>query len=135
MADPLFLTLAEVIEIHADQITRYGGQDGVRDFGLLESALAQPEASFAGEWLHQGLHEMAAAYAYHLCQNHPFLDGNKRVALASALIFLALNGVSLLDPKGKLKDAMRAIATGKMDKQAFAGLLHGLPKLATRPKR
>ena len=81
MAEPLFLVLAEVIEVHADQVKRYGGHDGVRDFGLLESALAQPEASFTGEWLHRGLYDMAAAYAYHLCQNHPFIDGKKRTAL------------------------------------------------------
>jgi death-on-curing protein len=87
VADILFLTLAEAIEIHTDQIHRYGGQSGVRDLGLLESALAQPEASFAGEWLHGDIYEMAAAYAYHLCQNHPFVDGNKRTALTTALVF------------------------------------------------
>ncbi len=82
MPEPCFLTLAEVIEIHVDQIKRYGGRQGIRDFGLLESALAQPEASFGGEWLHRDVYEMAAAYAYHICQNHPFIDGNKRTALA-----------------------------------------------------
>ena len=75
MTVPLFLTLAEVIEIHTDQIQRYGGQAGLRDLALLESAIAQPEASFAEEWLHADRYEMAAAYAYHLCQNHPFIDG------------------------------------------------------------
>ena len=128
MAEPLFLTLAEVIAIHADQITRYGGQGGVRDFGLLESALAQPEASFAGEWLHHDRYEMAAAYAYHLCQNHPFLDGNKRTALACALVFLALNGLGLRDPKGVLKGAMLSIASGHMLKPQFAALLRTLPR-------
>ena len=77
MVDPLFLTLAEAIELHADQIHRYGGQAGLRDLALIESALAQPEASFAGEWLHGEHYAMAAAYAYHLCQNHPFIGGNK----------------------------------------------------------
>ena len=132
MREPLFLTLAEVIEIHADQIKRYGGQEGVRDFGLLESALAQPEASFAGEWLHQGLYEMAVAYTYHLCQNHPFLDGNKRTALACALVFLELNGLSVRDPKGRLKDAMLDMASGKMGKSRFAALLQQLPKTKQR---
>ena len=127
MADPVFLNLAEVIEVHADQIKRYGGQDGVRDFGLLESALAQPEASFAGEWLHKGLYEMAAAYAYHLCQNHPFIDGNKRAALACALVFLELNGLSVRDPAGLLKDAMLRIASGTMSKVEFAQRLRRLP--------
>ena len=126
MAAPLFLTLAEVIEVHADQLARYGGQMGVRDFGLLESALAQPEASFAGEWLHNDLYEKTSAYAYHLSQNHPFIDGNKRAALACALIFLKLNGVRIRDPKGRLKDAMLRVASGKMQKAEFAQVLRGL---------
>jgi death-on-curing protein len=125
--EPIFLSLAEVLEVHADQITRYGGRGGVRDLGLLESALAQPEGSFAGEWLHQDLYEMAAAYAYHLCQNHPFVDGNKRTALACALIFLELNGISVRDPRGSLKDMMRALASGKRDKPEFARKLRVLP--------
>jgi len=118
--DPLFLTLTEVIDVHADQLARYGGQGGVRDLGMLESALAQPETSFGGEWLHPGLHEMAAAYTYHLCQNHPFVDGNKRTALACGLIFLELNGVSLRDPKGVLRTVMLDIAAGRASKDALS---------------
>jgi death on curing protein len=128
VADILFLTLAEVIEIHADQIHRYGGQAGVRDLGLLESALAQPEASFAGAWLHKDNYEMAAAYAYHLCQNHPFIDGNKRTALAAALVFLELNDISILDPRGRLKNAMFGIASAKTNKTDFTKLLRKLPR-------
>ena len=121
--EPLFLTLAEVIEFHAEEIRRYGGQGGVRDFGLLESALAQPEASFAGEWLHKDLYEMAAAYAYHLCQNHPFIDGNKRTALACALTFLELNGVNVRYPQDLVKDAMLDVASGRMSKADLAQFL------------
>ena len=128
MADTLFLTLAEVIEIHADQIRRYGGRAGLRDLALLESALAQPEASFAGEWLHGDLYAMAAAYAYHLCQNHPFIDGNKRTGLAAALVFLELNGITVLDPRGRLKNAMIRIASVKMSKDDFTKLLTRLPR-------
>jgi death on curing protein len=128
VADPVFLTLAEVIEVHVDQIRRYGGQAGLRDLGLLQSALAQPQASFAGQWLHNDLYAMAGAYAYHLCQNHPFIDGNKRIALASALVFLELNGISLLDPRGRLKNAMFRIASGKMKKEEFERLLRKLPR-------
>ena len=126
MADPVFLTLAEVIEVHVDQIRRYRGQTGLRDLGLLQSALAQPPASFAGQWLHNDLYAMAAAYAYHLCQNHLFADGNKRTALASALVFLELNGISLLDPRGRLKNAMFRMASGKMGKEDFARLIKKL---------
>jgi len=128
VAEPLFLTLAEVIEIHADQIHRYGGQAGLRDLALLESALAQPEASFAGEWLHGDHYAMAAAYAYHLCQNHPFIDGNKRAALAAALVFLELNGITILDPRGRLKNAMIRIASGEMSKADFTKLIKKLPQ-------
>lgn len=127
MIEPSFLTLAEVIEVHADQIRRYGGQEGVRDFGLLESALAQPEASFGGEWLHGSLHAMAAAYAYHLCQNHPFIDGNKRTALTCALVFLDLNEITLRDPQGLLKDAMLQVASGRLTKADLLKLLQRLP--------
>lgn len=130
MPDILFLTLAEALEIHRDQIDRYGGRAGLRDLALLESALAQPEGSFAGEWLHADHYEMAAAYAYHLCQNHPFIDGNKRTALAAALVFLELNGITLFDPRGRLKNAMIRIASGRMSKEAFAKLLRKL----TRPE-
>lgn len=105
MNEPLFLTLAEAVDIH------------------IESALAQPQASFAGEWLHKDLFEMAAAYAFHICENHPFIDGNKRAALASALVFLELNGVSIEDPKRKLLHAMLKMASGKLDKGQFAQVL------------
>jgi death-on-curing protein len=126
--EPQFLTLAEVVELHADQLRRYGGQAGVRDVGLLQSALAQPEASFGGEWLHRNLCEMAAAYAYHLCQNHPFIDGNKRAALACALVFLEMNGFAVSDPKGLLKDAMLRTASGKLGKPELAELFRRLPR-------
>lgn len=127
MREPVFLTLAEAVEIHSDQIRRYGGQDGVRDLGLLESALAQPESSFGGEWLHRDFYEMASAYAYHICQNHPFIDGNKRAGLACALIFLDLNSIHLADPKRKLEDAMLKMAAGSLSKPGFADLLRQLP--------
>ena len=98
MPEPAFLNLADVLRIHADQIQRYGGRNGVRDFGLLESALAMPRASFGGEWLHRDTYEMAAAYGFHLCRNHPFIEGNKRTGLASALVFLELNVIYVQDP-------------------------------------
>ena len=129
MREPTFLTLAEVIEVHADQIRRYGGQAGIRDLGLLESALAQPEGTFGGEWLHPDSFEMAAAYAYHLCQNHPLLDGNKRTALACALVFLELNRAPLTkDPKGALQDAMLRVASGRMQKKRLGELFRKLSR-------
>lgn len=127
MKQPIFLTLAEIVAIHANQIELYGGQHGLRDIALLESALAQPEASFAGEWLHKDIFEMAAAYAFHICMNHPFFDGNKRVALAAALVFLEINKLSVLDPKGELLGAMLRMASGKLSKKDFTDLLRRLP--------
>ena len=126
MKSPIFLTLAEVIDIHNNQIELYGGQKGVKDFGLLQSALAQPETSFADQWLHDDIFLMAAAYAFHICPNHPFFDGNKRTALASALVFLELNGISLNDPKGKLLEAMFNLTKGTLSKQQFAQILKRL---------
>lgn len=92
MSDPAFLTLAEVINIHADQIQHYGGGEGIRDIELLSLAVAMPYVSFSEQFLHADIFEMAAAYAFHISQNHPFIDGNKRTALASALVFLEMNG-------------------------------------------
>ena len=95
MKGPTFLALEQVLAIHADQITRYGGSTGIRDLGLLQSALAMPCASFGGQYLHPSLHEMAAACLFHLVQNHPFIDGNKRVAITMTAAFLRVNGCRL----------------------------------------
>jgi death-on-curing protein len=123
-----FLTLAEVVEIHADQIERYGGGSGIRDINLLSSAVAMPYASFQGQFLHADLFEMAAAYAFHICQNHPFVDGNKRTALAAALVFLELNDISLSDPEEKLYHSMMSLASGTLDKAGLAVVLRELKK-------
>ena len=87
-----------------------------------------PRASFAGEWLHRDLFEMAAAYAYHISQDRPCFDGNKRTALACALVFLKLNGVTLEDPEGRLYGAMMGVATGALDKYGVAGIFRTLAK-------
>ena len=126
--DPLFLTLAEVLRIQAYQIERFGGEPGLRDSGLLESAIAQPQASYGGRFLHGDLYEMAAIYAFHICKNHPFLDGNKRTALATALVFLEVNGISLLDSSGGLAGAMEEIASSRLDKSGLARLFRQLPR-------
>lgn len=123
MTPPLFLTLAEVIDIHNDQIKRYGGEAGARDLGLLELAISVPQSGFGGKFLHSSLFEMAAAYAYHISENQPFVDGNKRTALASALIFLEMNDITLKDPKGRLYYAMMKPATHRLGKKALAVLL------------
>lgn len=121
-----FLTLTQVLTIHQDQIKRYGGTMGVRDVRLLESAVAQPQASFGGNWLHENIFLMAAAYAFHICEDHGFLDGNKRTALATALVFLEMNGISISDPRQKLFGAMISLAQGKLTKPALAEVFKGL---------
>jgi death on curing protein len=92
---PRFLSTSQVIKIHERQIEIFGGTAGIRDEGLLDSALAQPQATFAGELLHPTIHEQAAAYLYHLAMNYPFIDGNKRTAFAVMDTFIRLNGYSL----------------------------------------
>ncbi|MEH2447670.1 MAG: type II toxin-antitoxin system death-on-curing family toxin [Nostoc sp.] len=95
MQTPRFISISQVLDIHQDEINSFGGTSGVRDKGLLDSALAQPQATFGGELLHLTIHEQAAAYLYHLAMNHPFIDGNKRTAFAVMDTFITLNGYSL----------------------------------------
>jgi death-on-curing protein len=115
-----------VLLIQAEQLARYGGSPGVRDRGLLESAVATPRASAGGEFAHPDLFAMAAAYAYHIAQNQPFVDGNKRTGLLAAIVFLDLNGVEIADPEGRLYDAMIAIAERRMAKTDLSALLASL---------
>ena len=126
MSDPLFLDVDDVLAIHEEQLPRYGGAPGIRDAALLESAVAMPRATAGGAFAHEGLFAMAAAYAFHIAQNQPFLDGNKRTSLLAALVFLDLNGVTLADPEGRLYDAMIAIAERRLDKAGLAAVLREL---------
>ena len=113
-----FLSLENGLRIHDDTIAREGGSPGVRDWGLLESAVEMPRAMFAGEYLHRGLAAMAAAVLFHLCQNHAFVDGNKRTAAFAAVLFLAFNGVTdeALPPEDDLERVTMAVASGEMSK-------------------
>jgi len=126
MIEPQFLTVEDVLLIHDEQLEAYGGIRGIRDKGLLESAVMMPQASFGGEYLHNGLFEMAAAYGFHIAENQPFLDGNKRAALVSALVFLDLNDFEILDEDMSLYDAMIAIAEKRRDKCDLSELLKKL---------
>jgi len=123
---PTFLTIEENLAIHDDQIRAFGGTHGLRDFGGLDSAVAQARATFDGEYLHKGIFAMAAAYAFHLAENQPFLDGNKRTALNAALVFLGLHGVEVNDPEGKLFTAMIGLSSGEWTKQQMAVALEQL---------
>ncbi len=120
---PIFLSLEEVIEIHRDQIERHGGSPGIRDMVLLQSAVAMPQTSFGGQLLHADLFEMAAAYLFHIVQNHAFLDGNKRVGAAAAMVFLELNGAEVKVTNEALAETVLAVAQGKLGNPAAAEFL------------
>lgn len=120
MAAPLFLDLEHTLRLHRSLIEHYGGAEGIRDVGLLQSAIAMPQASYGGEYLHDDIFEMAAAYLFHLVQNHPFLDGNKRIGAASAIVFLALNDIEIDNDEQGLVDLALAVATGTAGKKEIA---------------
>ena len=123
--DVYFLTVEEVFAIHADQIAQYGGDAGLRDRGLLESAVhaAENVAAYAESF---DLCDLAAAYIFHIAENQPFVDGNKRAALASGLVFLHQNGIALEDPDDRLYEVMINIATKAIGKPEIATTLRSL---------
>lgn len=126
MTEPVFLSLADVLSLHADQLELYGGSAGVRDAGALDAAVEMPRASFDGQYLHSDLFSMAAAYAFHIAESQALIDGNKRTGLNAALVFLLLNGWQVQDPDGRLYDAMIAIAVHTLDKTGLAALFREL---------
>jgi death-on-curing protein len=117
---PEFLTLEDVLELHAGQIKNYGGSEGLRSSDLLQSAIAQPWVTFGGQFLHTDIYQMAAAYLFHLVQNHPFIDGNKRIGLEAALVFLELNGQSIEADDEQLVEIVLGVAQGQIDKMQIA---------------
>jgi len=121
--EPVFLRLDEIVAIHRDQIERYGGSLGVRDWGLLKSAIAIPAATFGGQFLHADLYEMAAAYLFHLVQNHPFIDGNKRVGAVATDVFLTMNDWQLTATENDYADLVLSVARGESSKSAAAEFL------------
>jgi len=130
MNDPCFLTADEVLRVHRSLIDVYGGSRGLRDEGLFRSAIGMPEASFGVQYLHNDLFEMAAAYLFHLVQNHPFLDGNKRIGAAAAILFLAMNELRIAaDEEGLVEITLRT-AQGKCAKPEIAAFFRQrvLPK-------
>lgn len=128
-----FLTLAEVLRIHARMVRLYGGDAGIRDVALLESAINMPKSGMGGEYFHQDLSEMAAAYAYHILMNHPFVDGNKRTGLASAVVFLKQNGYSLRCDEPVLGDLLVSVASGLTDKPTLADAIRA--SIVVRPSK
>jgi death-on-curing protein len=120
---PLFLTLDEVLSLHAEQIRLFGGSSGIRDVGLLQSAMGSVEATFDGAFLHETIFAMAAAYLHGICRNHPFVDGNKRTAVAAALTFLELNGVEVDADEDAFYDLVIGVAEGRVSKASVTVFL------------
>ena len=112
-----FLSVEDVLVIHANTIGVEGGSPGLRDAGLLESAVLMPQQRFGGEYLHDGLAAMAAAYLFHIAQNHAFYDGNKRTAALSALVFVDINGIDALPEPDEMERAILTVAAGEMSKK------------------
>lgn len=123
MQTPEFLEIADILNIHQILIEQFGGMSGVRDEGLLESALSQPKATFFSELLHPKIHEQAAAYLYHLAKNHPFLDGNKRTAYGAMEAFLRLNYYNLDLSNEEAYNMVMQVAQGNMTKEELSVLL------------
>lgn len=115
-----FLSCQEVLQIHRQAIDAFGGEDGLRDRGLLESALAQPQATFGSVYLHPTLYDAASAYLFHIVSGHPFVDGNKRTGLATSLIFLELNGLNVPKNHPAFYDLTMDVASGTMNKKGIA---------------
>jgi death-on-curing protein len=120
MRDPVFLCVDDVLHIHEHNIATRGGTLGIREIGLLESAIATPQASFGGEFLHCDLFEMAAAYLFHIVMDHPFIDGNKRAGFSSAIVFLDLNRVEATLSETEAYDLVIGVCEGLVSKQEIA---------------
>ncbi|MBO0796489.1 MAG: type II toxin-antitoxin system death-on-curing family toxin, partial [Ktedonobacteraceae bacterium] len=118
-----FLPISLVIAIHDDQVRLYGGSYGLRDQGVLEAALAMPQTQFGGQFLHGTIFHMAAAYGFHLCQNHPFIDGNKRVAGMTMFTFLQLNGLKPIASEIDYYNTIMAVASGQLSKEQLTNWL------------
>ena len=118
-----FLHIEIILAIHDDQIRLYGGAYGLRDAAGLDAAFHMPQAQFSGQFLHSTIFHMAAAYGFHLCQNHPFLDGNKRTAGMAMFTFLKLNGLEPVATESDYYAVMMAVASGNMTKEELADWL------------
>jgi len=130
LKEPVFLGLDEIIEIHHDQIKRYGGRPGVLDIEILKSTIAMPSATFDGNYLHTAIYEMAAAYLFHIVRNHPFVDGNKRTGAVASIVFLILNGIDFHADENDFEYIVLRTAEGKIDKATIARFFESNARIA-----
>ena len=120
MKDIKFITKDIVLFFHEQLINFYGGSIEIRDENLLDSALAQPKATFEGKYLHDTLYKMSAAYGYHLCNNHPFIDGTKRIAFVVMDTFLQRNNLEIIASEKEVYKTMIYLASGQLSKEKLA---------------
>jgi death-on-curing protein len=130
LGDCFHLTLEIVQEIQAEAIARFGGSEGLRDVTLLESAVAAPQASFGGKSPYADSVEVAAAYLFYICRNHPFVDGNKRAALGACLVFLRLNELEPAPDGPAWEEVTLGVASGKFDREQATARIRKLVKKA-----
>lgn len=133
--DCVHLSIDTVREIHAEAIKQFGGLNGVRDENLLASAVLTPQSSFGGKSPYADIVEVAAAYLFYICNNHPFLDGNKRTAMMAAIVFLRLNGIKPLPDSQKWEKLMLDVAANKLDRAMTSQHLGKLLKRQRKPRR
>lgn len=125
MVSPTWMEREEVLVVHDLQLAEHGGAEGIRDEGLLDSALARPKNLLAYSGKAVSLTQMAAAYAYGIAANHPFVDGNKRTALVVSLTFLDLNGIEISATQEDIYMMFWLLAQAKVSEQELAAWLHG----------
>ncbi|HLO88275.1 MAG TPA: type II toxin-antitoxin system death-on-curing family toxin [Nostocaceae cyanobacterium] len=118
-----YLILVEVIELHRLIIDKSGGTLGIRDLGLLESAVAQPQMTFGGEDLYPGITDKAAALGFSLIKNHPFIDGNKRIGHAAMESFLVLNGLEIVASVDEQESVILQLAASQLEREEFTAWL------------
>ena len=123
MAAITFLTFEQILVIHYDQIERYGGSHGLRDLALLESAIFRPQTTFGDQELYTDLHSKAAALMHSLLLNHPFVDGNKRTAVVSCIVFLEINDVKLKVSQEEIIESALKVASKEWDLEKLASWL------------
>ena len=133
MAEIDFLSVEDVLQIHASTMAQEGGLAGVRDHGLLDAAVAMPRQQFGGLFLHEDQAAMAAAYLFHLAKNHPFQDGNKRTAVMAAFVFLESNGIELTAPPSQLEAITLQVAAGELSKDALTTWMRR--QISGKPRR
>ena len=132
--DCIHLTVAQVIEIHEAVIDAFGGSRGIRDRGLLESAIGAVQATAFGSSVFADLPEIAAAYLYYLCRNHPFVDGNKRVGMTSAIAYLRLNGIEPAPDSDDWEHLVLDVANSTLDREGTTARLRELLPSARKRK-